>query len=50
MLFARYSMEQKRNEAVEVMAYGNKNTYSTNITFSDLAERIDEAVGGDKAL
>lgn len=50
MLFAKYSMEQKQSEAVAVMAYGKKNACSTNITFSDLAKKIDTFVGGDKSL
>ncbi len=51
MLFAKYSMEQKQGEeAVAVMAYGNQKNHKTNITFSDLAEKIDVFIGGEQTL
>ena len=46
MFFAKYSAEQKKNDSVAVMAYGNKINSGTNITFSDLAEKIETMVDG----
>lgn len=50
MLFAKYSMEQKQSDSVAVMAYGNKINNGTNITFSDLAKKIDTCMGGEETL
>ena len=49
MLFAKYSIEQRKGEdAITVMAYGNGKSNKINITFSDLAEKIDTVIGGEK--